>query len=78
MPQLIAQRLIASRVRELMKDSGTTQQQAADALFMSQSAFSRRYLGRVEFRASELRILADLLHVSVSDLVDTDDTPASA
>ncbi|WP_413466876.1 helix-turn-helix domain-containing protein [Gordonia sp. WA4-43] len=52
-----------------MKDSGITQQQAADALFMSQSAFSRRYLGRVEFRASELQTLATLLDVTVADLV---------
>ncbi|AON97337.1 helix-turn-helix DNA binding protein [Gordonia phage Hedwig] len=63
-----------------MKDAGITQQSAADALHMSQSAFSRRYLGRVEFRASELQDLANLLGVTVADLVGADETstpPAS-
>lgn len=41
------------------------------------SIFSRRYLGYVEFRASEIQALADLLGISVADLVG-DPAKASA
>ena len=51
-----------------MKETGTTQTQAAAALHMSQSAFSRRYLGYVELRASEVEALAELLGTDVCDL----------
>lgn len=44
---------------------------------MSQSAFSRRYLGYVEYRASEIQALADLLELSVAELVG-DPAEASA
>ncbi|ROZ88970.1 helix-turn-helix domain-containing protein [Gordonia sp. OPL2] len=68
---------LASRVRELMKGSGITQNQAATALHMSQSAFSRRYLGRVELRASEIQILAELLDVTVADLIEDQPSPST-
>jgi transcriptional regulator with XRE-family HTH domain len=54
-----------------MRGSGITQTQAAAALHMSQSAFSRRSLGYVEFRASELEALAKLFGVDISELVGT-------
>lgn len=59
-----------------MKDSGITQTAAANALNLSQSAFSRRYLGYVEFRASELKIMADLLGTTVAELVGEQQVPA--
>ncbi|MDF3280852.1 helix-turn-helix transcriptional regulator [Gordonia sp. N1V] len=77
MTRIGAQRL-AKRVRTRTAAAGITQQQAADALHMSQSAFSRRYLGRVEFRASELETLAKLLGTTVSDLVGESGEKASA
>lgn len=70
MPNLPAKR-IATRVQELMSGSDITQTQAAAALHMSQSAFSRRYLGYVEFRASELDALAKLFAVEITDIVGT-------
>ena len=66
--QSVPAKRLATRLRQYMKDTGTTQNQAAAALHMSQSAFSRRYLGHVELRASEVAILATLLNVAVSDL----------
>lgn len=68
---------LAAQLRDRLKGSGITQNAAAEALHMSQSAFSRRYLGYVEFRASEIQALADLLGVPVSELVD-DPAAASA
>lgn len=66
--QRVPAKRLATRLRERMKATGTTQNQAAAALHMSQSAFSRRYLGHVELRASELAVLAELLGVDVADL----------
>lgn len=66
--QSVPAKRLATRLRHYMKESGTTQNQAAAALHMSQSAFSRRYLGHVELRASEVAVLANLLNVEVSAL----------
>lgn len=60
-----------------MKAAGITQTQAAAALHMSQSAFSRRYLGYVELRASEVASLAELLGVTVAELVGEERASAS-
>ncbi|WP_082371094.1 helix-turn-helix domain-containing protein [Mycolicibacterium mucogenicum] len=66
--QSVPAKRLATRLRQFMKDTGTTQNQAAAALHMSQSAFSRRYLGHVELRASEVAALASLLGIEVTDL----------
>lgn len=69
---------LAARIRDKAEASGLSQQQVADALHMSQSALSRRYLGYVEYRASELHALAKLLGTSVAELTDDDDDQAVA
>lgn len=68
MPAIPAKR-VHTRIQEHLHRSGITQSQAAVGLHMSQSAFSRRYLGYVEFRASEIEALAALLGVEISELV---------
>lgn len=61
---------VAQKVRAEMAKAKLRQTQAARALGLSQSAFSRRFCGYTEFRASEVQILAGLLEVEVSDLLD--------
>lgn len=76
MPSLPAKR-VSTRIADRLRAAGVTQTAAAKALHMSQSAFSRRYLGYVEYRASEIQALADLLELSVAELVG-DPAEASA
>lgn len=59
---------MAQRVRDLMEERRLTQEEIAAALGISQEAISRRVRGKVEWRGSELVIVADLLSVDVADL----------
>lgn len=52
-----------------MRDQKVAQTAAAERLNMSQAALSRRLLGRVEFRPSELEALAEMLGVPAEELM---------
>lgn len=54
-----------------------TQIHVADLLGITRQAVSRRLLGHVPFRIDELQKIADMLEVSVSELL-ADDERASA
>lgn len=71
MNKTVAQRL-AHQIRAQIDAASLTQTAIGDALHMSQSALSRRYLGRVEWRASELAVLARLLGTTVEQLTELD------
>lgn len=60
---------IAMRLGNHMKDQKVSQTVVAAHLHMSQAALSRRLLGRVEFRPSEVEAVAALMGVPVADLV---------
>lgn len=65
-------RRIATRIRVATRAAGLSQQQVADAIHISQSALSRRYLGYVEFRATELDMIAATLGITADDLLGED------
>lgn len=46
-----------------------TQDDIAELLNLSRQAISRRMLGHIQFRVDELQKIAELLNVSVSDLL---------
>lgn len=64
---------VAANVRAEMARADLRGPAAADALNLSQSAWSRRYRGYMEFSASEISTLAKLLGVSVDILLGNTD-----
>lgn len=67
----------ASNVRAELARRGLTQEQAGSAIGLTQKAMSRRLTGTVDFSATELHKLADLLGVPVGDLLATSTAHAS-
>lgn len=59
---------IADRVRSALALRRFTQERAGEEIGLTQKAMSRRLTGEVEFSASELQRLAELLDVSVASL----------
>jgi transcriptional regulator with XRE-family HTH domain len=64
----MSQPTIADRVRGALATRRLTQEQAGDAVGLSQKAMSRRLTGEVEFSVTELQKLAELAGVPVSTL----------
>lgn len=50
-------------LRQLIRDSGLKQSFIAEKLGMSSQGFHKYLIGQVEFRASQIRMLCDLLHI---------------
>lgn len=69
--------LASESIRAHIDDSGRSGVSVAKELGLSQSAFSRRYCGYMDWSAGELLALANLLGISVADLLESD-TKASA
>lgn len=65
---------VAQSIRSHIDESDLSQEAIGAALHISQSALSRRCLGRVEWRASELASLAALLGTTVEELVGEKET----
>ena len=65
-------------IRTMMIRRGVTQQELAASLGISQPQASARLLGRVDWRFSELRIVAELLRVPLSQLAEPPSIEASA
>lgn len=67
----VAERIaVADEVRGGMARARVTQTQLAAALGLSQPAISRRLQGKVDFTVSELRDVAAMLGVPISQLLD--------
>lgn len=60
--------LIASNVRAEVTRRNLSGQRVAEALGLTQPATSRRMRGHVEFSATELQRLAELLEIPVASL----------
>lgn len=60
---------IAANVRAEAARRQVTQTMLADRLGLTQPGMSRRMLGRVPFSAAELAAVAEVLSVSVVDLI---------
>lgn len=60
---------VARRVRGLLAERRLTQADAAEALALSQQAFSRRATGRVPFQLDEIAVIARFLGVSEAALL---------
>lgn len=58
-----------SQIRHLLKKSGRTQGDLADALGIAQQAVSKRLLGQVPFDVNELAAAAEFLDVPLSSLL---------
>lgn len=69
MPQITAGHRIASVVRRTMAEKGISQTVLAQALGSSQSAMSRRLLGRIPFSIDELERIANALDVQLAELI---------
>lgn len=61
---------VGSLIRGAMVTHGIRQQDLAAALDISQVQVSQRLRGVVEWRLSELRIVADLTHIDITQLFD--------
>lgn len=64
------QLVLCRRIRGLRESSGLTQMQAAEALCVSQAAYSRLEKGEVEISLSKLFVLAELYGISLHALID--------
>lgn len=60
---------VAANVRAELARSGKTQEDIARVLGLTRQSVSLRLLGQVEFRVSEIQLIADYLGVSISTLV---------
>lgn len=69
---------VAGNVRAEVARKRLRQAQMATALGMTQQALSRRMTGDVEFSASEVQAIANLLGVPVADLMTAPAIAASA
>ena len=58
------------RMRALREKAGMTQYQVADALSVSQAAYSRLEKGEVEVSLSKLIALSEFFDVPLSDLIN--------
>jgi len=58
------------RMRALRENSGMTQNQVAEALSVSQAAYSRLEKGEVEVSLSKLIALSEFYKVPLSDLIN--------
>lgn len=61
---------IQVRVSQLVDDSGMTQHAVARRLGLSRSSVSDRLRGRTRWTTAELPVVAQMLGVSMSDLLD--------
>lgn len=59
-----------SAIQQEVGRQGITQEQIAKALGISQAQISQRMRGEVDWRLSELRIVAELLDVPLASLVE--------
>ena len=57
------------RIRGLREHAGLTQMQVAEALCVSQAAYSRLEQGEVEISLSKLFVLSELYRISLQDLI---------
>jgi transcriptional regulator with XRE-family HTH domain len=64
------QLVLCRRIRGLRDNAGLTQVQVAEALSVSQAAYSRLEKGEVEIPLSKLFVLAELYGVSLHALID--------
>lgn len=64
------QLVLCRRIRGLREASGRTQMQVAEALSVSQAAYSRLEKGEVEISLSKLFVLAELYGISLHGLID--------
>lgn len=70
-------RELGQRIATLRKEQGLTQQQLADQLELSQKTIAHYEVGRLRVAASMLPTLAQLLKVSVAELIGTDEPKRS-
>jgi transcriptional regulator with XRE-family HTH domain len=64
----MSQPTIADRVRGALATRRLNQEQAGEAIGLSQKAMSRRLTGEVEFSATELQRIAELAGVPIASL----------
>jgi transcriptional regulator with XRE-family HTH domain len=57
-------------IRDKLRDAKISQESAAASLGLSQQAVSRRLSGEVDFSLTELTVVAELLSVPLSELLD--------
>lgn len=67
---------IAANVRAAAARKRISQSTIAGHLGLNQQQVSRRLLGQVEFRATELQAIADLFDVSIESLYEVAEVPA--
>ena len=60
---------LCRRIRGLREQRGWTQNQVADALYISQAAYSRLEQGEVELPMSKMFALGDLYGIGLDELV---------
>ena len=61
--------MIYTNIRNLREDNDLKQSDIAHVLNLSQSSYSKREIGAVEFTASELIILSEFYNVSIDFLL---------
>lgn len=66
---------VGTRIRDLLRDAGITQDQVAAALGIQQSQVSRRLAGRLALDIDELAAIAALIGCTPADLL-ADPAPA--
>lgn len=62
-------RVIGSRVGDLLRASGHSQLELAGALGLDQAAVSRRLAGRVPWRVTDVAVAAQFLGVTAAELM---------
>ncbi len=66
---------IATNIRRIRESKGYTQEYIALKLGISQNAYSKIELGYTKITLERLFQIADVLEITVAELLDTDDEP---
>lgn len=64
---------LSEKLQELRKEKGLTQEELAEALFVSRTAISKWESGKGYPSIDSLKLLSDLFHISMDELISDDD-----
>lgn len=61
---------VVVRIREALRAANISQETVAQRLGLTQQAISRRFTGAVDFSLSELTAIAELLELSLTEMLE--------